>query len=102
MIGLKDFKFNDEDFNHEVENDSLSVFLYLQQLCLNKKVAFFLNKNSDIDELVYSIKSLNKNIVINEFPAFDCSFLSNLSPTIENKYKRVNSLYNINQKKIQY
>ena len=99
MIGLKDFKFNDEDFNHEVENDSLSVFLYLQQLCLNKKVAFFLNKNSDIDELVYSIKSLNKNIVINEFPAFDCSFLSNLSPTIENKYKRVNSLYNINQKK---
>ena len=99
MIGLKDYKFNDEDYNHEVENDSLPVFLYLQQLCLDKKVALFLNKNSDIDDLVYSIKSLDKNIIINEFPAFDCSFLSNLSPTIENKYKRINSLYNINQGK---
>ena len=88
MIGLKDFKFNEKENYHVVEKDSIALFLYLQQNYCKKKIAIFLNDDSDIDNILYSIESFKKYVHVKEFPAFDCSFLSNLSPTNENKYKR--------------
>ena len=42
---------------------------------------------------------MNTNILTCSFPSFDCSFLSNLSPTIENKSQRIKTLYNLSQNK---
>ena len=42
---------------------------------------------------------MKHNILTCSFPSFDCSFLSNLSPTIENKSQRIKTLYNLSQNK---
>ncbi len=100
MNGLEDFVFKNEFNRFKVESSSLFLFLILKHLkSKKKKIAFFTKSNSDIDKIQESIKSLNSNILTCSFPAFDCNFLSNLSPTIENKSQRIKTLYNLNKNK---
>ena len=100
MNGLEDFVFKNEFNRFKVESSSLFLFLILKYLkSKKKKIAFFTKSNSDIDKIQESIKSLNSNILTCSFPAFDCNFLSNLSPTIENKSQRIKTLYNLCQNK---
>ena len=100
MNGLKDFTFKDEFNSFKVEGSSISLFLVLKYLkSPQKRIAFFAKSNSDVEKIEQSIKSLNTNILTCTFPSFDCSFLSNLSPTIDNKRQRIKTLYNLYQNK---
>ncbi len=100
MNGLEDFTFKDEFNSFKVEGSSISLFLVLKYLkSPQKRIAFFAKSNSDVEKIEQSIKSLNTNILTCTFPSFDCSFLSNLSPTIDNKRQRIKTLYNLYQNK---
>ena len=100
MNGLEDFVFKNEFNRFKVESSSLSLFLILKYLkSKKKKIAFFTKSNSEVEKIQESINSLNTNILTSSFPSFDCSFLSNLSPTIENKSQRIKTLYNLSQNK---
>ena len=100
MNGLEDFVFKNELNRFKVESSSLFLFLILKYLkSKKKKIVFFTKSNSDIEKIQESIKSLNNNILTCSFPSFDCSFFSNLSPTIENKSQRIKTLYNLSQNK---
>ena len=100
MNGLEDFVFKNELNRFKVESSSLFLFLTLKYFkSKNKKIVFFTKNNSDIKKIEESIKSLNANILTCSFPSFDCSFLSNLSPTIDNKSQRIKTLYHLSQNK---
>ena len=100
MNGLEDFVFKNEFNKYKVENSSLFLFLTLKYFkSKKKKIAIFTKSNSDVEKIEESIKLLNTNVLTSTFPSFDCSFLSNLSPTIDNKSQRIKTLYNLSQKK---
>jgi transcription-repair coupling factor (superfamily II helicase) len=100
MNGLEDFTFKDEFNSFKVENSSIPLFLALKYFkSPQKRIAFFAKSNSDVEKIEQSIKSLNTNILTCTFPSFDCSFFSNLSPTIDNKRQRIKTLYNLYQNK---
>ena len=100
MNGLEDFTFKEEFNSFKVESSSISLFLALKYFkSSQKRIAFFAKSNSDVEKIEQSINSLNTNILTCTFPSFDCSFLSNLSPTIDNKRQRIKTLYNLYQNK---
>ena len=78
----------------KVEQSSLPLFLAIQFESYDK-IVFFVNSNIEIIKLKDSLKSINNKIPIFEFPSFDCDFLSNMSPTIDNKTSRIKTLFNL-------
>ena len=77
-----------------LDKSSIEVFLSV----LSEKydnIAFFTTSSLNNSTLKTNLLKINPLIQVLEFPNFDCNFFSNISPTIENKSKRITTIYNL-------
>lgn len=77
-----------------LDKSSIEIFLSI----LSKEydnIALFTTSSFNNSTLKKNLLNINPSIQILEFPNFDCNFFSNISPTIENKSQRINTIYNL-------
>ncbi len=77
-----------------LDRRSLEILL-AQEVLKNNKIAYFASDDSSLNLLKRNLLRINNKFNIIEFPSFDCSFFSNLSPTSSNKSNRIKALYNL-------
>ena len=85
------FKQNDNFF---LDNQSIELFL-AESILNHGKIAYFPSVEYEYSSVKKKLLKLVPNLNVIEFPDFDCSFFSNLSPTVKNKSKRISALFKL-------
>ena len=80
----------------KINIDKSSIELFLSVVSEEyDNIAFFTTSSLNNSTLKKNLLNLNPSLQILEFPNFDCNFFSNISPTIKNKSKRINTIFNL-------